>query len=130
MKTKPITLRFEQEHLDLLMEKEGYKTAGKAINFLLARYFWGHQLNGAAPSVAQIPAGDLRTGTGKPIADLAILPPLVSIYQSFIERLKTAVSIDQISEIDGEIKKEPSFGPQQKQELHFIAVNLSKKLDC
>lgn len=131
MKTKPITLRFEQEHLDLLMEKEGYETAGKAINFLLARYYWGHQLNPAvAQTVAQGPAGDLKTGTGKPMADLPKpQSPQMVIYVGYVEKLKSARSIDEIVQLDEEFMLS-DLTDQQKRELHFMAINFSKKIDA
>jgi hypothetical protein len=130
MKTKPITLRFEQEHLDLLMEKEGYETPGKALNFLLARYYWGHQLNPAGPSaVAQVPVGDVKTGNGKPMADLPKSQSLDRIlYDSYCEKLKAARSIEEFERLDQQIQLSDLDGPQKK-ELRFLGIGLSKKLD-
>jgi|SRR5579859_5863939 len=130
MKTKPITLRFEQEHLDLLMEKEGYETPGKAINFLLARYYWGHQLNPAGPpAVAQAPVGDVKTGNGKPMADLPkSQSPDRVLYDSYCEKLKSARSIEEFERLDQQIQLSDLDGPQKK-ELRFLGIGLSKKLD-
>lgn len=129
MKTKPITLRFEQEHLDLLMKKEGYDTPGKAINFLLARYYWGHQLGGNVAPVAQAPAGDIKTGNGKPLADMPKFEsPQIALYKSYCDRLKGAQSVGEIEEINEEIQMS-DLDSRQKNELKFIAISASRKLD-
>ena len=129
-KTKPITLRFEKAHLDLLMEKEGYQTAGKAINFLLARYYWGHQFNpGAAQTTVLAPVGDVKTGNGKPMADLPKLEsPQVILYKSFCDRLKVAQSVGEFEELSEEIQAS-ELDSRKKNELRFMAQGLSRKLD-
>lgn len=127
-KTKPITLRFEKAHLDLLKEKEGFDSDSKAINFLLAKYYWSHMLNPAAP-VSNALAGDVKTGNGKALADMPKFEsPQIALYKSYCDRLKDAQSVGEIEEINEEIQKS-DLDRQQKKELQFMAQGLSRKID-
>lgn len=111
------------------MEKEGYDTPGKAINFLLARYYWSHQLGGNVAQVAQAPAGDIKMGNGKPLADMPKFEsPQIILYKSYCDRLKGAQSVGEIEEINKEIQGS-DLDRQQKKELQFMAQGLSRKID-
>jgi hypothetical protein len=142
MKTKPITLRFEQEQLDLLMSKEGFSTPGKALNWLLARYYWGHQLSGGVALPADyVEVGDVRiAGSGKPVADLPrrrqvvapVLPevPKIAQYDAYLADFKDARSAKKIERIDSEVQRDAQLSGRQKLALHMVGQEISKKFDA
>jgi hypothetical protein len=72
MKTRPITLRFEEDHLNAVMKGEGFKSAQQAANWLFARYYWTHQLakeNGGIPLPADYVSVGKVSIAGRPLLD-------------------------------------------------------------
>lgn len=49
-KSKPASIRFEEDRLNFVLEREGLKSKQEAVNFLFERYWWEGKLGVMPPT--------------------------------------------------------------------------------
>jgi hypothetical protein len=124
MKTRPITLRFEEDHLNAVMKGEGFKSAQQAANWLFARYYWTHQLvkeNGGVPLPADYMRMDKVSIAGRPLADAVAPEPfprqLKHSFEFYLGQVKDLEIDEDCADWTARVLADEGLTQRQKQTL-------------
>lgn len=116
-KRNPTGVRFNEEKLSFVMDREKLESPQQVVNFFLDSYWWQHKLN-----TGQIPS---QVRMSPVVQNTPVIPP----YDAYKLDLAEAASIDAIKKIAKAAEKDSELTGWQKNQIETLAVQLSQKLE-
>lgn len=138
MKTKPHTIRFEEEDFKFICKRENLKTAQGVLNFLMAEYLKLYKVE--KKSVFDY-SYSIEDSKSVKLDDKVALSPNVileyapmftepvkpiSQYDAYIKELRECRTLQEINMLHGIIKKDSTLFPKQILALENLGKELSK----
>ncbi len=123
MKTKPTGIRFDEEQLKFIQDREKIYSYQKVVNFLLSEYWMKY--NGKWVLKEDLPQSKNNQQQIKQITTNQI----VNQYEAYENELKLTQSILQIETIMREVKKDSSLNSFEKSKLELTAKTIGQQFD-
>jgi hypothetical protein len=117
MKSSPISIRFDQDKLDFIREREKLTTHQKVVDFLLDAYWWQNRL------------GKVEVKHEQPIKKEAPEPPKISPYEAYLTEIKDAGSPAEIQKIVSVSSKDFELSQKQRETIKNYGIEISRTID-
>lgn len=103
-RTNPVSVRFDPEKLNLVIQREGLKSPQKAVDYLFDVYYWQHKLN---PATKNGPTTE---------------------YEAFEEQIKDADDVPTLELVKWAVIKSTSLNQMDKKLLMTLISDKISKL--
>lgn len=116
-KINPTGVRFNEDHLGLVLRLEKLKTKQEVVNFLLADYWWRHkhQMDAQKAVAAALPYVNQQQPK--------------SIYETYEDEIRSAQNLAELNKMGKSLENERGLNSAQKATLNHMAKQRAKYLE-
>lgn len=122
MKTKQVSIRFDETKFQFIKKKEKLETAQKVVDFLLNEYWYAFNSKwGKSQVSAEIPPVQVKKAP--------VVPLPISTYEVYFRELSDAETVDQIEITVKELSEDNSLSATDKFKLKNYAKAFSEQME-
>jgi hypothetical protein len=117
-RSKPASIRFDPEKLELIQRKEQLTSAQKVVDFLLDAYWWNNKLV-LAPAMKEAAQS----------LPYAVADQPKTAFEAYDQKIKLATTAFEINAIGGLMEVDPFLRRDEREKLTKMAENKAKSFE-